>query len=191
MRFYITAFLLALVFYSCQPGYSPKPRGFYRIELPEKAYKHYDSECKYEFDIPVYAEVRNDSSRDTKPCWKNVVYPTLNGRVHLSYYDIKDEKMFIELIEDSRRLAFKHTVKADGIDESRISNPQEKVYGLLYDIGGNAASSIQFFLTDSNKHFLRGALYFYAEPRQDSIQPVLDFVRKDIDVMLKSFKWKK
>jgi gliding motility-associated lipoprotein GldD len=179
-----------LLFISCGSDYSPKPRGYYRIDLPEKKYKHYSGACNYEFDYPVYAEVWPDSSRDTKPCWNNIVFPTLNGRLHLSYYTIQSEEMFGELIEDSRRLAFKHTVKAEGIDESRITNAKEKVYGLYYNIEGNTASSVQFFLTDSNKHFLRGALYFYAEPRQDSIQPVLNFVKKDIDVMLKSFKWK-
>jgi gliding motility-associated lipoprotein GldD len=98
--------------------------------------------------------------------------------------------MLGSLIEDSRRLVFKHTVKAEGIQESKISNDQSKVYGLFYDIEGNAASSIQFFVTDSTNNFLRGALYFYAEPQADSIAPVLEFVKKDIMVMLESFNWK-
>jgi gliding motility-associated lipoprotein GldD len=118
------------------------------------------------------------------------VYPTLNGRLHLSYFKIENQKMLGSLIEDSRRLVFKHTVKAEGIQESKISNNQSKVYGLFYDIEGNAASSIQFFVTDSTNNFLRGALYFYAEPQADSIAPVLEFVKKDIMVMLESFKWK-
>jgi gliding motility-associated lipoprotein GldD len=186
---FFTATIIGLLS-SCGSDYAPKPRGYYRIELPAKEYKHYSGACHYEFDIPTYAEVVPDSSRDTRPCWTNVVYKGLNGRIHISYYDIKSPEMFGNLIEDSRRLAFKHTVKAEGIDESRISNPKEKVYGLYYAIDGNTASSVQFFLTDSNKHFLRGALYFYTEPRQDSIQPVLNFVKEDIDVMLKTFKWK-
>lgn len=170
--------------------YVPKQRGYYRIDLPEKSYVDYSSGCNYSFKIPVYADVRNDSSRDSQPCWKNVVYPTLNGRLHLSYFKIENEKMLGSLIEDSRRLVFKHTVKAQGIQESKISNDISKVYGLFYDIEGNAASSIQFFVTDSTNNFLRGALYFYAEPQADSIAPVLEFVKKDIMVMLESFKWK-
>jgi gliding motility-associated lipoprotein GldD len=98
--------------------------------------------------------------------------------------------MLASLIEDSRRLVFKHTVKADGISESRIDHPDAKVHGLYYDIEGNAASSVQFFVTDSTEHFLRGALYFYASPQIDSIKPVLDFVKKDIAVMLETFKWR-
>src|SRR5690606_25996997 len=119
----------------------------------------YQSDCGYSFDIPVYSEIRKDSSRDAQACWKNLVFPGLNGRLHISYYKIQSEEMFINLVEDSRRLAFKHTVKAEGIDESRITNKAEKVYGLYYDIAGNTASSIQFFITDSTQHFLRGALY--------------------------------
>lgn len=185
----LISFISSLFFYSCHGDYTPKPRGYYRINFPEKNYKHYKSDCQYSFDIPTYAEVRQDSSFDARKCWKNIVFPTLNGRIHISYYTLQSKKMFTELVEDSRRLVFKHTIKAEGIEESIISNSKEKVYGLFYDISGNTASSIQFFLTDSTNHFLRGALYFYAEPKADSIQPVLDFVKKDIDVMLKTFKW--
>lgn len=186
-----TFIIIAIIFSACSNNeYVPKPRGYYRIELPEKGYKDYSSGCNYSFKIPVYADVRNDSSRDSQPCWKNVVYPTLNGRLHLSYFKIENQKMLGSLIEDSRRLVFKHTVKAEGIQESKISNDNSKVYGLFYDIEGNAASSIQFFVTDSTNNFLRGALYFYAEPQADSIAPVLEFVKKDIMIMLESFNWK-
>jgi gliding motility-associated lipoprotein GldD len=189
---YFFAFIIIAIFFSAcsNSDYVPKPRGYYKINLPEKSYIDYSSGCNYSFKIPVYADVRNDSSRDSQPCWKNVVYPTLNGRLHLSYFKIENQKMLGSLIEDSRRLVFKHTVKAEGIQESKISNNQSKVYGLFYDIEGNAASSIQFFVTDSTNNFLRGALYFYAEPQADSIAPVLEFVKKDIMVMLESFKWK-
>ncbi len=192
MRYLIYSISLVLFFCSCGGSdYSPKPRGYFRIDLPEKKYVRYQSDCGYSFDIPVYSEIREDSSRDAQACWKNLVFPSLNGRLHISYYKIQSEEMFINLIEDSRRLAFKHTVKAEGIDESRITNDAEKVYGLYYDIAGNTASSVQFFITDSSQHFLRGSLYFYAEPQADSIKPVLNFVKEDMDVLLKSFKWTK
>lgn len=188
-KYFYLLFIIPVLLTACNSEYSPKPRGYYRIDLPEKSYRNYSSGCNYSFQIPVYADVRDDSSRDAQKCWKNVVFPSLNGRIHLSYYQIKDQKMFAQLVEDSRRLVFKHTVKAEGIQESKISNDQTKVYGLFYDIEGNAASSIQFFITDSSKNFMRGALYFYAEPQADSIAPVLEFVKKDIMIMLESFKW--
>jgi gliding motility-associated lipoprotein GldD len=175
---------------SCNTNYSPKPRGYFRIEFPQKSYIRYNSDCPYTFDYPVYAKVFPDSARDAKPCWIDVAYPSFNGRVHLSYHPVTSRKIFNELIEDARTFAFKHTVKATAIDEGVISYPENKVYGIYYSIDGNTASSVQFFVTDSTKHYLRGALYFKESPRIDSIQPVLDFIKKDIDVMIRSLKWK-
>lgn len=120
----------------------------------------------------------------------NMQFPQFNGTLHLSYETITSKKVFDELVEDARKFAFKHTVKATSIDEGIIKYPDRKVYGIYYAIDGNAASSVQFYLTDSVHSYLRGALYFNSQPRLDSIQPVLNFVKKDVDVMIKSFRWK-
>ncbi|WP_374166035.1 gliding motility lipoprotein GldD [Arcticibacter sp. MXS-1] len=193
-RLNLIAFVAILLFAltscnSCQDNYSPKPRGYFRITFPQKSYQQYSGTCPYSFKYPTYAIITKDSSRDAKPCWINVSYPGFNAKLHLSYHDITSQKTFNELIEDSRTFAFKHTVKATAIDEARIAYPDRKVYGIYYTIEGNTASSVQFFLTDSTRHYLRGALYFNEVPRIDSIQPVLNFVKKDIDVMIKSLKW--
>ncbi|MFA5244465.1 MAG: gliding motility lipoprotein GldD [Pedobacter sp.] len=184
-------FFVCPILVSCSADYSPKPRGYFRIDLPEKKYQTYSSDCPYTFDYPVYAQVQPDKNRDAKPCWLDVSYPGFNGRIHLSYQPINSEKQFNQLIEDARTFAFKHTVKATAIDEAMISYPDRKVYGIYYSIEGNTASSVQFFLTDSTHNYLRGALYFNEQPRLDSIKPVLDFIKKDIDLMIKTFKWKK
>jgi gliding motility-associated lipoprotein GldD len=192
IRHFIYIFLfICFILASCSADYSPKPRGYFRIDLPEKKYQTYSSDCPYTFDYPVYAQVQPDKNRDAKPCWLDVSYPGFNGRIHLSYQPINSEKQFNQLIEDARTFAFKHTVKATAIDEAVISYPDRKVYGIYYSIEGNTASSVQFFLTDSTQNYLRGALYFNEQPRLDSIKPVLDFVKKDIDLMIKTFKWKK
>jgi gliding motility-associated lipoprotein GldD len=175
---------------SCGNDYSPKPRGYFRIDLPEKYYKEYKGNCPYTFEYPVYAEVIPDRSKDAKPCWLDVNFPGFNGKIHLSYQPITSKQVFNQLVEDARTFAFKHTVKATGINEGRIAYREKKVYGIYYTIEGNTASSVQFFLTDSTNHYLRGALYFNEEPRIDSIRPVLDFVKKDVDVFIKSFRWK-
>lgn len=180
---------LALFLSSCRGDYSPKPRGYFKIDLPEKQYQTFSSECPYSFDYPVYASVLPDTKRDAMPCWLDVSYPQFNGRIHLSYQPVRSPQQFNQLIEDARTFAFKHTVKATAIDEGIISYPEKKVYGIYYSIDGNTASAVQFFLTDSTKNYIRGALYFNEQPRLDSIQPVLDFIKKDIDVMIKSFKW--
>lgn len=182
----------ALIITACgnNQDYSPKPRGYYRIVFPEKAYQPYVSNCPFTFEYPKYAVIEPDKKPDAKPCWLNMQFPQFNGTLHLSYEHILSKKEFDLLIEDAHKLSFKHTVKATGIDEGIIRYPEKKVYGIYYTIDGNAASSVQFYLTDSTKNYIRGALYFQSEPKLDSIQPVLDFVKKDVDVMIKSFRWK-
>ena len=181
-----------LLFASCagNQDYSPKPRGYFRIVFPKKDYQVYNTSCPFTFVYPKYAVVEPDRKPDAKPCWLNVQFPQFNGTLHLSYEKIQTKKEFDELIEDAHKLSFKHTVKATSIDQGVISYPDRKIYGIYYTIDGNAASSVQFYLTDSTRNYIRGALYFNTEPRLDSIQPVLTFVKKDVDVMIKSFRWK-
>lgn len=191
--------LIALLFLAAcgeEANYAPKPRGFYRINFPQKGYQQYVSGNPFTFEYPKYAQMERDTL--THPSGKlvnmqtllNMQFPQFNATLHLSYETIPNKKIFNELVEDAHKFAFKHTVKATSIDEGIIHYPDRKVYGIYYTIDGNAASSVQFFLTDSVKNYLRGALYFNNEPRLDSIQPVLNFVKQDVDVMIKSFKWK-
>ena len=189
----ITVLILTLlIFASCSGNhdYSPKPRGYYRIVFPKKDYQAYNTSCPFTFVYPKYAFVEPDRNADAKPCWLNMQFPQFNGTLHLSYEHIQSKKEFDELIEDAHKLSFKHTVKATSIDEGVIRYPDRKVYGIYYTIDGNAASSVQFYLTDSTKNYIRGALYFNTEPRLDSIQPVLTFVKQDVDIMIKSFRWR-
>lgn len=186
----ILAVILLLAACSDDHDYSPKPRGYFRIYYPEKAYRLYNEGCPYSFQYPVYADITPDPKAAANSCWINMNFKEFKGVLHLSYQPVTSKKIFNELVEDAHTFAFKHTVKATSIDEGYISYPDRKVYGLYYTIDGNAASSVQFFLTDSTKHYLRGALYFSSEPRLDSIQPVLNFVKQDVDRMIKTFKWK-
>ena len=167
---------------------APKPRGYFRLSFPEKKYLTYDSVCPFTFEMPVYSKVEKDKYYGAEPCWLNLNFPTFNGTLHLSYKAVNGNLK--EYLEDTYTLASKHQIKASGIEEHLISRDSNKVYGLIYEIKGNAASSIQFFLTDSIHHFIRGALYFNVVPNSDSIAPVLEFIRKDIYQMVASFKWK-
>lgn len=195
-RINVSLVVLLLLFVAVMAGckgnqdYSPKPRGYFRIVFPQKAYQEYNTSCPFTFMYPKYAIIEPDKSAEAKPCWINMQFPQFNGTLHLSYEPITSKKKFDELTEDAHKLAFKHTVKATSIDEGSIYYPDRKIYGIYYTIAGNAASSAQFFLTDSTHHYLRGALYFNSEPRLDSIQPVLNFVKKDMDVLIKTIKWK-
>ena len=170
--------------------YSPKPRGYFRIIFPKKQYRAYDEACPFTFVYPTYARIEPDTKPDAKPCWLNMQFPQFGGTLHLSYEHINSQKEFDALVEDAHKLTFEHTVKATSIDQGVISYPDRKVYGIYFSVDGNAASSVQFYLTDSTKNYIRGALYFYTEPRLDSIQPVLTFVKQDVNLMIKSFRWK-
>jgi gliding motility-associated lipoprotein GldD len=181
-----------LLFASCSgnQNYAPKPRGYFRIVFPKREYTQYNEGCPITFTYPTYAHIEPDKKPGAKPCWLNMQFPQFNGTLHLSYEHIQSKKEFDELIEDAHKLSFKHTVKATSIDEGVIRYPDRKVYGIYYTIDGNAASSVQFYLTDSTKNYIRGALYFNNEPRLDSIQPVLNFVKQDVNVIIKTFRWK-
>jgi gliding motility-associated lipoprotein GldD len=187
--FFIIVF--ALLISSCGGGnFAPKPRGYFRIDLPEKSYQNYTGNCPFSFEYPKYTVIYNDSSSFAEPCWINIVYPEFKGRLHLSYKSLDKKGIYEMLTEDARKLAFKHTIKAESIDQYRISNSERKVYGLIFGIEGNTASNLQFFLTDSSQHYLRGALYFAVEPKADSIQPVLDFVKQDVERFIETLEWK-
>ncbi|MFC5283440.1 gliding motility lipoprotein GldD [Pedobacter alpinus] len=183
--------LLGAAACSNKPDYAPKPRGYFRLEFPEKEYQIFNKNPNYSFEYPKYAHMYLDSTDGYRPNWYNLTYPQFNARLHISYYPINGLKDLNQLVEDSRKLAFKHTVKATGINEGVITTKENQVYGVYYTIDGNTASSTQFFLTDSNNNFLRAALYFNEKPQPDSIQPVVNFIKTDIDRMIKTFKWKK
>lgn len=182
-------FLLALtILFSCNSNYAPKPRGYFRISLPEKNYAETDSALPYSFEIPEYAQLKPDNTGTNEPNWVNIDFPRFNAKIHMSYKPVKDN--LYQLLEDNRELAFKHTVKADAIKEQLFESPEKHVYGILYEIRGNTASPAQFFLTDSTRHFLRGSLYFNTVPNKDSIAPVLDFLKKDITHLMETLVWK-
>jgi gliding motility-associated lipoprotein GldD len=184
--FFFSAILTA--FSACKEDYTPKPRGFMKVEYPPKIYTRFETDAPFSFDYPEYARVVSDTSLNTEKYWYNIEFPVFDGTIYLSYKSVNDN--ISAFIEDSRTLAYKHTIKAEAIEESIISKPTERVYGLLYDFSGNTATSLQFFLTDSSRHFLRGSLYFNTTPRKDSLAPIIGFIREDVLQMIESFEWK-
>lgn len=191
MRNLLVAFTLLslLMAVSCKKEYIPKPRGYFRIDFPEKAYVRVDSAgLPYRFEIPVYGRLEADKERIAEPYWMNLKIPKNKAEVHISYKKV--EGNLAALTEDSRTLAYKHSIKADAINERIFVNPQKKVYGTIYQIEGNAASPLQFYLTDSTRHFLRGALYIREVPNIDSIRPVIDFLTPDVIHLIETTEWR-
>lgn len=190
------AFLLLLpmagFFHSCGDDddntIAPKPRAYFRMSFPDKKYVMYDSTCPFRFEIPGYAKIEDDKSSRSEPCWLNYNIPSLKATIHLTYKTVDGN--LNDYLENTFEYVSKHQMKSSGIQEEIVQKDSKKVYGIIYNIAGNAASSVQFFLTDSTKHFLRGSLYFYAVPNTDSIKPSLDFIKEDIYKMVETFEWK-
>ncbi|MCB8963484.1 MAG: gliding motility lipoprotein GldD [Bacteroidales bacterium] len=184
----ILAIGLMGVLLGCDTASVPKPRGYFRLDFPEKDYRSFDSVYPFKFRYPTYGRVNSEDNRGSDGEWLNIDFPRYKARIHLSYKNISGNLNV--MTEDARSLAYKHTVKADAIDERFFSSPTKKVYGVLYDIRGNSASSLQFFLTDSVRHYIRGALYFRCQPNKDSLAPAIDFFDKDVVELIESFEWK-
>jgi gliding motility-associated lipoprotein GldD len=181
--------VLLFLLNSCREDYSPKPRGYFRIDFPEKQYVSFDTTYPYTFEYPAYARVVPDDRPSSEPYWVNIDFPQFSGRIHISYKPVHEN--LPQYLEDARTFVVKHIPKADAIEDSLIYRPEDRVFGLVYYIDGmQAASSCQFFVTDSTSKFLRGALYFNVSPNNDSLAPVISFIRDDIRHMLKTFKWK-
>jgi gliding motility-associated lipoprotein GldD len=193
MKLLLASYLLFVLLLSCNSDPVPKPRGYFKIELPEKKYVLFDKPgYPYTFEYPVYGNVIKDSTFfDNKPendFWVNIDFPGFEGRLHMSYKEIGKNE-FSKLVEDAFKMTGKHTLKATSIDEIPVKGGPG-VTGFVFDVGGNAATGKQFFVTDSLKHFLRGALYFNSTPNFDSIQPVEQFLYKDMQHLIQTLKWK-
>jgi gliding motility-associated lipoprotein GldD len=189
---YYALFIILYSLCGCHGEFTPKPKAYPRVVFPERKYEMCEpASCPFRFSKPVHASVQHDSSHMgmSQPCWINITFPDFNGTVNLTYKEINKDITLDKLLDDAHKLSFKHTKKANYIDESLITN-KHGVSGIFYNVGGDAASNVQFFLTDSAHHFIRGSLYFYNEPNSDSMAPILTFVKQDLDTILSTFEWK-
>jgi gliding motility-associated lipoprotein GldD len=180
--------ILIVLISGCSEKYTPKPRGYFRIQFPEKEYIALQQGFPYTFEIPVYSIAVPDSTPFAEPNWINIHLPDNKAEIHLSYKPVKNN-LFV-FTEESRELTYKHTQKAAAIEERIFINPGKRVFGTIYLISGNAASPIQFYLTDSTDHFLRGALYIRDIPNIDSLKPVIDFLVPDVIHLIETTEWK-
>ena len=184
-----------LFFISCKEDFTPKPRGFFRIDFPEKKYQSFDQAgFPYTFEYPVYGNIINDTTffedKPENPWWINIDVPRFAGRIYISYKEIGSRNNLDTLINDAFKMAYKkHSDIATGITDSLMKTPNN-VEGMYFILSGNTATANQFFLTDSAKHFLRGALYFDSAPNADSLGIVNDFLKKDLLHLINTLRWK-
>ena len=211
----LTTFILLATFFfaACNSTYSSKKKGYFVIDFPEKNYQVFDEPgFPYSFEYPTYASIIKDSNSffDNNPeniYWRNIDFNQFNAKIFLSYkaiggkalYKIKQPNgtykdslgtnVYDRMIADAFRLTNKNEEKATGKQDSNFSTAIN-VAGMLFKLKGDVATQRQFFMTDTSKNFIRGALYFYASPNADSLQPVVNFLQKDIDHLINTFKWK-
>lgn len=186
--------LLLLIPASCKKTPVPKPRGYFRIDFPEKEYIRYSGQegipympCSFEY--PVYGKLTAPETGKGETGWFNLEFPKYKAKIYLTYKEIHYD--FADIMEQTYRMNVKnHITKADAINEQAFRNDEKKVYGILYDLKGNTATAVQFYATDSVKNYLRGSLYFSAEPNSDSLAPVINFFREDIIHIMETLNWK-
>lgn len=188
-----TIMMIVLAAISCNHPYVPKPTGYFKIDFPEKQYTTFNEPgFPYAFDYPVYAKITRDSSffgdMPENPYWINIDFPQFKGTIYISYKVIGQHKLD-KLLNDAFNLTNKQSVKATYISDSLIQTPND-IHGMFFKVSGNVATANQFFLTDSSKNFLRGALYFDTTPNQDSLKPVNNFLVEDMMHLINTFKWK-
>ena len=177
----------------CHEVSIPKPKGHFRIDLPAKEYTKADQlnsspDLPFSFEYPVYGRL-SSATEKREPGWFNIEFPGYGAKIYLTYREINND--FEGLMEQTYKMNVKnHITKADAINEQVFANKEEKIYGILYDLKGNTATAVQFYLTDSTTNFIRGALYFAVTPREDSLAPVIEHFREDIVHLIETLKWK-
>ncbi len=193
------SFVLCLLsFTSCGERYIPKPRGYYRIAIPDTAYTRVgelDNErlkgsevgkLPYSFELSDNARVTPRKTKNEQ-YWIDITYPAFQVNIHCTYYPV--QKNLRELSDDAQDFVYKHAGKASAIPEQGFINEDARVYGVLYELMGNTASPYQFYLTDSTQHFFRGAVYFNCTPNQDSLAPIINYLQQDVRHLMETFTW--
>lgn len=182
----ISAVLFSVIFIcsvSCKEDVMPKPTGQLRLDYPVAEYVRYETDCPFTFDLNAEGIVKQNGN-----CNLSIDYPKMKATIYLTYKPIQNN--INKLLTDAQKLTYEHVVKADDIIEQPFMNKEDKVYGMFYQVNGNAATNTQFYATDSTRHFINCSVYFYAKPNFDSIMPATSYVRNDLQNLMESLRWK-
>ncbi|MBP4140636.1 gliding motility lipoprotein GldD [Flavobacterium sp. I-SCBP12n] len=175
--------LISLLNYSCKDEVLPKPSSYLRLDYPEAKYVGFENECPYAFEMNSDAIIKKE-----KNCDYTITYPKMKATIYLTYKPVINN--IDKLLRDAQKLTYEHVIKADDILEQPYLNPDKKVYGMFYQVEGNAATNAQFYATDSTKHFVTASIYFYAKPNYDSIMPAASYIKNDMQRLMETLKWK-
>ncbi|MEW5674747.1 gliding motility lipoprotein GldD [Flavobacterium enshiense] len=183
---FAAGFALSLTAVSCKEDAIPKPKGQLRLDYPTAKYGLFSNEssnCSFTFDINESSKVKMKQD-----CSMEIEYPKMKATIYLNYKPVNGN--IDQLLRDAQKLTYEHVVKADDIAEQPFLNPVNKAYGMFYQVGGNAATNAQFYVTDSTRHFLVGSVYFYAKPNYDSILPAAAYIKNDMRKIMETIRWK-
>ena len=188
--FRLAAGLALLAACTAAPDFTPKPKGYNRIDLPPHRYQELWGGHPYAFEYSQEAVIKRDSSYMAQPHWLNVYYPKLHANVQITYMDVqRDRRLYNKMMEDARKLTGKHEIKATAIDERILKTPSG-MRASVFELSGEVPSQFQFYTTDSTHHFLRGALYFQTATANDSLAPVIEYVKTDMVRMINTLRYK-
>jgi gliding motility-associated lipoprotein GldD len=174
---------IAIFAVGCKDDVVPKPTGHLRLDYPLAEYAAFSNDCPYTFNMNADAIIK-----EVTPCNFTIHYPRMKATVHLTYKDVSGN--INALLRDAQKLTYEHVIKADDIVEQPYINPNHKVYGMFYQVQGNAATNAQFYATDSLRHFVTGSVYFYAKPNFDSVMPAASYIKNDMRAIMESLRWK-
>ncbi|WP_339607211.1 gliding motility lipoprotein GldD [uncultured Roseivirga sp.] len=186
----LLSFVSFFGFSACEQSYLPKPKAYNRIDLPESEYQVLPDTFPYHFFYSKYAELSRDTFPKSGRYYINLFYPNYDAVIQITYKDLKKpENNMEELLTEAFNLTMEHNKKAYSIKESIISIQNQQVASIA-ELSGEVPSQFQFFTTDSTTHFFRGALYFNTANKNDSLRPIIDFIKKDAIEMLNTLEWK-
>lgn len=182
--FALSVLLSVFMLISCKDDVLPKPTGQLRLDYPTAKYQAFDKNCPFSFELNSKAVVKDKGN-----CNYELNYPEMKATIYLSYKPVSNN--INVLLRDAQKLTYEHVIKADDISEQPYVNAGNKVYGMFYQVSGNAATNAQFYATDSIRHFVDCSVYFYAKPNFDSVMPAVDYVKNDMRRLMETLKWKK
>ena len=188
-RFFPLAFLVLLCL-ACESNWLPKPPGYNRIELPRHEYKRLEQGYPYQLDFSTHSKVEADSFNLGEKEWINLNYKEFGAKVHLTYKKIDQSTDFKTLSNDAFNLTAKHQIKAYGIEEAILLTPNGYV-AVVAELSGEVPTQFQFFVTDSTSNFLRGAVYFNSALKNDSLAPIIEYIKLDMAHLINSVNFEK
>jgi gliding motility-associated lipoprotein GldD len=194
MRLFLLGFLLTL--FSCGSASQeentamPRPKGFPAMDIPPHQYQNLEKGHPFSFELSRFAEVKKDTFALAEPHWMYIYYPRWDAFIQLTYKSVEgDRKRLDKMIRDSYVLASKHQMKANRIEDA-ILTTRDGRKATVIELEGEVATPFQFFATDSTTHFLRGAVYLNTATKNDSLAPVIRYLKEDAIHLIQTLRWK-